>query len=103
MRLAWDLNFYTQDYKHLWSVRIDAVDAKLLDKQDWVISCNFGDANHKDHNHNFFFNKLAFKQTETTLLDIQSGAYRVFPAAPCDNGKWRRGSGACAYVDDIHL
>jgi extracellular elastinolytic metalloproteinase len=79
LRLAWDLNFYTQDYKHLWSVRIDAVDAKLLDKQDWVISCNFGDANHKDHNHNFFFNKLAFKQAETSLLDIQSGAYRVFP------------------------
>lgn len=79
LRLAWDLNFYTQDYKHLWSVRIDAVDAKLLDKQDWVISCNFGNTNHKDHKHNFFFNKLGYKESEASLLEIQSGSYRVLP------------------------
>ena len=79
LRLAWDLNFYTQDYKHLWSVRIDAVDAKLLDKQDWVISCNFGNSNHKEHKHNFFFNKFGFKKEDVSMLEIQSGSYRVFP------------------------
>lgn len=79
LRLAWDLNFYTQDYKHLWSVRIDAVDGKLLDKQDWVINCSFGNANHKEHKHNFFFNKLGFKEESTSFLEIQSGSYRVLP------------------------
>lgn len=79
LRLAWDLNFYTQDYKHLWSVRVDAVDSKLLDKQDWVISCNFGSKDHKNHKHNFFFNKIGFKEAQANIFEIQSGSYRVFP------------------------
>nr|WP_294936321.1 T9SS-dependent M36 family metallopeptidase [uncultured Flavobacterium sp.] len=77
LRLAWDLNFYSQDYKHLWSVRIDAVNGNLLEKHDWVISCAFGDADHKNHNHNAInFTDKAFK---VNPFDTQSGSYRVFP------------------------
>ena len=79
LRLAWDVNFYTQDYKHLWSMRVDAVNGDILEKHDMVISCNFGNSNHKDHNHNFFFTKQGFKNTQQTLLNVQSGSYNVYP------------------------
>lgn len=81
IRLAWDLNFYSQDTKHLWSVRIDAVTNQLLEKNDWVISCSFGNNDHKNHNHQneFFFNKLGFKETNNNILNPLSGSYRVIP------------------------
>ncbi|MFC4741045.1 T9SS-dependent M36 family metallopeptidase [Flavobacterium ponti] len=81
VRLAWDLNFYSQDSNHLWSIRIDAITNQLLEKHDWVISCTFGDANHKNHNHQkeFFFSKLGFNEFNNTILNPQSGSYRVIP------------------------
>lgn len=42
LRLAWDYEFYSQDSKHLWSVKVDAVDGKILAKKDLVIACDFG-------------------------------------------------------------
>lgn len=78
LRLAWDYTFYTPDYKHLWSVRIDALSGKMLENFDLVLSCNFGDANHKEHNHSVNFSRQVYKDA-STLADIQSGSYRVFP------------------------
>lgn len=81
LRLAWDLNFYSQDYNHLWSVRIDAITNQIVEKQDWVISCSFGDADHTNHNHknDFFFSKKGFNEFNNTMLNPQSGSYRVIP------------------------
>ncbi|WP_221259169.1 T9SS-dependent M36 family metallopeptidase [Flavobacterium okayamense] len=80
LKLAWHYEFYSQDYKHLWSVRIDALNGDLLEKFDGVLTCNFGDTNHKNHNHtNFFFTKKGFKESNLSALDIQSGSYRVYP------------------------
>lgn len=80
LKLAWHFEFYSQDYKHLWSVRIDALNGDLLEKFDGVLTCNFGDDNHKSHNHNnFFFTKKGFKENVANALEIQSGSYRVYP------------------------
>lgn len=80
LKLAWHYEFYSQDYKHLWSVRIDALNGDLLEKFDGVLTCNFGDTNHKNHNHNnFFFTKKGFKENVVNTLEIQSGSYRVLP------------------------
>lgn len=81
IRLAWDLNFYSQDGNHLWSVRIDAVTNKILEKNDWVISCTFGDNNHKNHNHKeeFYFIKSGFNEQNSSILNPQAGNYRVIP------------------------
>lgn len=80
LKLAWHYEFYSQDYKHLWSVRIDATNGELLEKFDGVLNCNFGDSNHKNHNHSsFFFTKKGFKENVSTALDVQSGSYRVLP------------------------
>jgi hypothetical protein len=77
--LAWHFEFYTQDYKHLWSLRIDATSGELLEKHDGVLTCNFGDANH-NHKSNFFFTSKAFKNNVSkSVLEISSGSYRVVP------------------------
>jgi hypothetical protein len=39
--LAWDFTIHTQKQDHLWSVRIDALTGKMLEKNDFVISCSF--------------------------------------------------------------
>ncbi|HEU0137445.1 MAG TPA: T9SS-dependent M36 family metallopeptidase [Flavobacterium sp.] len=79
LRLAWDLTFYTPDYQHLWSIRVDAVDGSILEKHDMVISCNFGvGASHAGHNHDTEFTKNFYKEA-SSLVDIQSGSYRVIP------------------------
>ena len=78
LRLSWDFSFYTPDYKHLWSVRIDALDGKILEKHDMVISCSFGPAGHAKHNHGAAFTKSFFKDSQS-ILEIQSGSYRVLP------------------------
>lgn len=87
LRLAWDYNFYNQSQKNMWSVRIDAVDGKLLEKNDMVISCSFGPSiDHSKHKHSIidYTAKLAESFTKefykpSTPLEIQSGSYRVFP------------------------
>lgn len=81
LRLAWDYSFYTQDYKHLWSMRVDAVTGTILQKNDLVISCNF--ENHKGHKHgssDFSFYKNLFKdESLVNPFQVQGGSYRVIP------------------------
>ena len=79
LTLAWDFNFYSQDYSHLWSLRVDASNGVLLEKHDLVLSCSFGDSNHKEHNHNFNFTSKAFKDNYSNTSALFSGSYRVIP------------------------
>lgn len=50
LKLAWDLNVYTIDGMHWWSVRVDANTGQVLDVNDWIIRCSFGSAPHQNHN-----------------------------------------------------
>ncbi len=83
LKLAWNYEFYSQDTKHLWNLKVDALDGKILDQQDLVISCNFG-AKHYDECSNLenenFFNKNFFKENSTSLaLNPGTTQYRVVP------------------------
>lgn len=79
VKLAWELSYYSPDYKHYWNLRIDALNGDLLEKFDLTISCNFGDENHKNHNHdNFYFTKFLNKENYLPA-QVQSGTYRVIP------------------------
>ncbi|RKS95130.1 putative secreted protein (Por secretion system target) [Flavobacterium limicola] len=80
--LAWDFNINTSVHDHLWSVRIDALNGKLLEKNDLVISCNF----HKDKvfvtESNFVLNSAEMlpKQLYSPVISSSSGgSYRVIP------------------------
>ena len=82
LRLAWDYEFYSQDFNHLWSLKVDAVDGKILEKKDLVISCNFN-SNHKNHNHNLnsdLFNKTFIKNNSSQVaFNPGTTQYRVIP------------------------
>ncbi|RZJ66577.1 MAG: T9SS type A sorting domain-containing protein [Flavobacterium sp.] len=80
LRLAWDFTIDVPGHSHLWSVRIDALDGKILEKNDLVISCDF------THKHDFAstekydasFTKNFFKPAKS-VLEVQAGTYRVIP------------------------
>jgi len=79
LKLAWDLIFYTQDHNHLWSIRMDATNGNLLEKNDMVISCNF-DSKNNDSKSNFSFFRNAFKEEKSMIMaQVQGGSYRVVP------------------------
>ena len=82
LKLSWDLNIYTLDSKHWWSVRIDAVTGEVLNVNDWVISCNF-DGDHTKHganqvkqSHNTSFNLF---KTNTPSMIADGSQYNIFP------------------------
>lgn len=81
LKLAWNFTFYTPDYKHLWDIRIDAVNGTLLGKNDMVISCGFDNhgASAQTVDKSALFNKSFFKDQMTSPLQIQGGSYRVIP------------------------
>lgn len=89
LRAVWDLDIYQLDQKHWWSLRVDAQTGEVLDKTDWVLSCNFGgddasETSHANHNHQ----KTDFTKVSPVILannstqsnGPRSGAgYNVFP------------------------
>lgn len=78
MRLAWDLSIYLLDASHYYSVRIDAVTGQMLEKTDWVVSCDFGEGDHTHHVHDG--ESVLFKSEEAPALVMGGGAqYNVFP------------------------
>jgi hypothetical protein len=82
LKLAWDYTFYTQDYKHLWSIRIDAVNGNLLEQKDMVISCDFSNNSNISStlDQSSQFTKTFFKNAlAASPLQVQGGSYRVIP------------------------
>jgi hypothetical protein len=79
LQLAWYLQFYSPDAKHLWDVRIDAVSGTILDKHDLMLSCAFDvKPSHKSAKP-FHFNQVAFASRSNLLAAPTPGTYRVIP------------------------
>jgi len=51
VRLAWQVEIYTADAQNWWLARIDAETGELLDKNNYVVQCNFGITNPADCQH----------------------------------------------------
>lgn len=80
LKLAWYFQFYSPDTKHAWDIRIDAINGSILEKRDLMISCAFGAANHKNHNHKkeVDFSANLFAKSNSALVPT-SATYRVIP------------------------
>jgi hypothetical protein len=46
LQLAWQVRFLTKDGKTGWNIRVNATSGAVLEKQDDVLSCNFGTPQH---------------------------------------------------------
>lgn len=78
LRLAWDLSIYLLDASHYYSVRVDAMNGQVLDVQDWVLNCSFGE---QPHSHFPTESILIGNKRETTYMPLNTNTpqYRVFP------------------------
>lgn len=78
--LAWDMSLYLKNTEHWWSFRIDANTGKIIDQNDWLLSCNFD-----GHKHENFANQTsttASQQKKSVLLQEITSAdeaqYRAY-------------------------
>jgi len=74
IHLAWDLSIYEKSKKHWWSIRVDATDGTILDINDWVLECTFGDNKHEEHEHQ----RRSLHGHETSAPLPPTDAYNVF-------------------------
>ncbi|TRX24940.1 T9SS type A sorting domain-containing protein [Flavobacterium franklandianum] len=81
LKLAWAFQFYSPDGKHLWDLRIDALNGVLLEKNDLTINCNFGYVKQTRYpaNYPFNFNESTVSKTVTSPVGVNAGSYRVIP------------------------
>lgn len=93
LKLAWDFTINTPSHNHIWSVRIDALNGEILEKNDLNISCSF-DINKVYTSPNNFSNKptkATYKQLFSTApMFAGEGTYNVIPfnyASPDHSGR----------------
>jgi extracellular elastinolytic metalloproteinase len=81
LKLAWAFQFYSPDAKHLWDIRIDALDGLLLEKHDLSVSCNFGYIKQNSYppNYPFDFKESSVSSVIVAPVQINAGSYRVIP------------------------
>ncbi|MBV1923717.1 MAG: M36 family metallopeptidase, partial [Flavobacteriaceae bacterium] len=82
LKLAWELSIYLLDASHYYNVRIDAVTGVLLDTNDWVVSCSFGEAGHSNLSHNEVKKSVLFSEENEAAISFDAAGgtqYRVFP------------------------
>lgn len=81
LRLAWDFTIDIVGHNHMWSVRIDATNGAVLEKNDMVISCNFEAKKPSSGStlRSNLFTRSFFKNNSTSILDVQAGNYNVIP------------------------
>ena len=81
--LSWSYEFYSQDAKHLWKVKVDATTGNLLEKFDLVHNCNFGPreshSNCTSTNAVVNFGHKMFKSNAFELMSPGTTNYRVIP------------------------
>ncbi len=82
LKLAWDFTINTLTHNHIWSVRTDALNGEILEKNDFNISCNF-DINRSYSSANRFSNKptkATYKQLFSSApMFVGGGSYNVIP------------------------
>lgn len=80
LKLVWDLSIFDLSGKHWWTVRIDAVNAEILDIQDYILTCNFGDNHHLENGHlnQIKTHQFNFQRTTSAFSINDNSRYNVF-------------------------
>ena len=83
--LTWKVSVYQNDGQHWWSDNVDAMTGQVIRSEDWVVSCNFGDA-HETHSHDANIYEaamgpvtLAAYEASTAAALVGGGSYNVYP------------------------
>ncbi len=85
VKLAWNVNLDLKEKNNWWNVRIDATTGEFISKNDWVVSCYFGETS-KQHKHHvekeinvvdFFAQDVRKQEKLSTSMMVPS--YRALP------------------------
>lgn len=68
-RLAWDLNIYVPDESDHWSLRVDALNGDILDKNSWTTHCSFNRLAGSPDDQSLCDEPKNIEKTTTTLSD----------------------------------
>ncbi|SHL90831.1 T9SS-dependent M36 family metallopeptidase [Flavobacterium xinjiangense] len=82
LKLAWDFTINTVAHNHIWSVRVDALNGEILEKNDLNISCNFDSKKHYSSANNILMKpaKATYKQLFSAApMYAGGGSYNVIP------------------------
>jgi hypothetical protein len=87
LKLAWNVNLELKNQPHWWNIRIDAATGAYINKNDWIVSCYFGESKeaHVAHSKNtktksFDFFAQDSKANNTAALSIMApSSYRALP------------------------
>ena len=71
LKLAWAFQFYSPDGKHLWDLRIDALNGTILEKNDLTVSCNFGNSKQNNFPSGSIFNLKKTDLVNKVSLPLQ--------------------------------
>lgn len=77
LNLAWDMSINLIDGSHWWSIRVDAQNGRILDKNDWIVNCNFNHSSLEHRHLNVSKHSEALPQQNSSL--IAGSVYNVFP------------------------
>jgi extracellular elastinolytic metalloproteinase len=86
LHFAYDLSLQTTDGQHWWSMKVDGHSAELLEKLDWVVTCNFESCtNKREFNHQHLHAPSQSKMwSMAPAPPPQDDQYRVF-AIPAES------------------
>ncbi|OUR94729.1 peptidase [Flavobacteriales bacterium 34_180_T64] len=89
LMLAWDLSIHTKNGKNWWSVRVNALSGEILNTTDWILSCNYGEANHTSHSyeHNILTNFNLFSNNSLLPDGSQYNVFAIPVTAPNDGNR----------------
>ncbi len=75
--LSWDIAIQEIAREHWWNVRVDASTGTILDRNDWMVSCNL------DHDHDH--NTTEILDYNANLFDIPNYGAEAAAEAGCNN------------------
>ena len=80
VKLSWDVSIEVKGGSHWWNVRIDASTGNYIEKNDWVVSCNW-DAphDHSAHANSSEFFSLQPQPQPQPMPGTGTAQYTVFP------------------------
>lgn len=113
VQLVWNINLYLKKTNDWWNIRIDAHKNAFVDKDNWVVKCNFNTCkNNGVHSHNNKSNLLT-KKLLAPPPTVTSANYRVVPfpvespnhgALAIENNPWlKAGAGNNAITHQWHF
>ena len=86
VKLSWNVNLDLKNQAHWWNIRIDAQNGQYLSKNDWTVSCSFGESKTEHIAHTkktkakeFDFFKQDVKLGNSVASSIMAPSYRVLP------------------------